>query len=287
MPWNSTLFDAQGLVKDSRVSPRSIQFQAAAANSNLFDGRLEVPLPADGVGINFAGDCTIEMWIAPSATPADNSDSPVTEGTGYDVAGNIILDRDIAFQSTGHILGISSGIFYFTVDTGVGQATRVGNVSNDLRDGNWHHVAVCRNATSGLIELFVDGTREDTATGPTGSIAHPDDLTHSTACGATADQDCVNSDPYLVLGCEKHELQANGYIGLLSCLRISDNIRYSGATYTVPSGPFSNDANTLGLYQMREGGGTTIADESGNNQTMTLLTDGNSQPVWSTSSPFA
>lgn len=274
-----------GILKPKVNRAQSLQFVEEAALNDLFDSRAEVPLPDDGVGINFAGNCTIEMWIAPSATAADNNDSPVTEGNNYNTQGNIILDRDIAFQSTGHILGISAGIFYFTVDNGSGGVeTRVG--TTDLRDGEWHHVAVTRNSSSGLIELFVDGSREDTATGPTGSIAHPDDLTHSTACGASGTADCVNSDPYLVLGTEKHELQGNGYVGLLSCLRISDNIRYSGTTYTVPTGPFVNDANTLGLWQMREGSGLTVADESGNAQTMDLVADSNDTPRWNTAGPF-
>lgn len=46
-------------------------------------------------------------------------------------------------------------------------------------------------------------------------------------------------------------------------VRVSDIVRYSGGTYTVPTAPFTTDANTVALWQMDEVP-TTIVDSSGN-----------------------
>ncbi|MFN7714408.1 MAG: LamG-like jellyroll fold domain-containing protein, partial [Pseudanabaenaceae cyanobacterium] len=42
-----------------------------------------------------------------------------------------------------------------------------------INDGNWHHLAVTRNRTSGAISLYVDGIQEATIVGPTGDITAP------------------------------------------------------------------------------------------------------------------
>jgi Concanavalin A-like lectin/glucanases superfamily/Domain of unknown function (DUF4114) len=42
-----------------------------------------------------------------------------------------------------------------------------------INDGNWHHLAVTRDRTSGVIFLYVDGIQEATIVGPTGDITAP------------------------------------------------------------------------------------------------------------------
>jgi hypothetical protein len=163
-------------------------------------------------------------------------------------------------------MGLDAGVLYLSVINGGSSATRIG--TTDLRDGAWHHIAAYRDATSGLIELFVDGAREDSATGPTGDITNP---------GGGAATDDFNN-----IGKEKLNL-AFGYNGDVSEVRMSINRRYNGATYTVPTAAFSDDANTVGLYHFAENTGTTTADASGD-QDGTLL--GNPVPAWSTEDPF-
>lgn len=52
--------------------------------------------------------------------------------------------------------------------------------------------------------------------------------------------------------------------GIIDELRISNNIRYSGATYTLPTTPFTTDANTLALYHFNEGTGQVSVDATSN-----------------------
>ena len=76
------------------------------------------------------------------------------------------------------------------------------------------------------------------------------------------------------------EGQGDIFNGLIDEVRISNTARYA-ANYAVPATPFTTDANTLGLWHLDEGTGTTAVDASGNaNGT---LADG---PTWSTDSPI-
>lgn len=59
------------------------------------------------------------------------------------------------------------------------------------------------------------------------------------------------------------EGQGDVFNGYVDEVRVSNIVRYP-ATYALPSTAFSPDANTLGLWHLDEGTGTTAADASGN-----------------------
>lgn len=102
------------------------------------------------------------------------------------------------------------------------------------------------------------------------------DLSYSGSEGAPANQH--------VFGKEKYEALGAGFDGDISEIRFSTNRRYNGVTYTIPSAPFTTDAETVGLYHLDENTGTTAADSSGDVNTGTLI--GNPVPAWSTQDPF-
>jgi hypothetical protein len=110
-------------------------------------------------------------------------------------------------------------------------------------------------------------------------------------CGPQSNQQCSYSDPYLVLGAEKHDAGAAypSFNGFFDELRISRVLRYS-ANYARPGAAFGADANTVGLYHFDEGQGNTARDSSGavGGPTDGLLRYGGSPagPLWSTVSPF-
>ena len=61
--------------------------------------------------------------------------------------------------------------------------------------------------------------------------------------------------------------------GYMDTLRISDIARYSGASFTAPTGDFTTDANTQLLYNFNEAPGSTVAvDSSGFGRDGTLGT---------------
>lgn len=124
----------------------------------------------------------------------------------------------------------------------------------DLTVG-WHHVAAIFDneytSNEDLLALYVDGSLEAS----------------STAVEFTPG--ILNSSSAVYLG---------GYLGLNSAdswleeTRFSNSVRYSGSSFTVPSATFADDTNTQALWHFNEpAGSTTMADSSGNANTLTAL----------------
>ena len=107
--------------------------------------------------------------------------------------------------------------------------------------------------------LFVDGQLEAEADGPDGDMSYPDDGTPGNYCGGP----CVNSDPFLVIGAEKHDAGPSypSFSGWFDEMRVSNTLRYQ-ANFARPTAPFATDAGTVALYHFDEGTGDTIVDES-------------------------
>ncbi len=270
------------LLGTPEVTAGSLQFYDDITQGD-YEGRCRISLPNSGTGINQENDFTYEFWIAPSATAGDNPDSTTAGANNNWINSNIIIDRDLNAQLPAHGFGLSAGQACFGVSTSIGERTIIGGP--DMRDGNWHHVALTRDESTGDMELYVDGDQDATGSGPTGSVAMPNDHTPNSTCGPGLNESCTNSDPYLVIGTEKHDIQTNGYRGLFACFRVSNNIRYTGSTITVPTAPLTADANTVGLWLFNEQSGTVASDSSGNSQDCVLRVDA-SGPTWNASHPF-
>jgi hypothetical protein len=122
--------------------------------------------------------------------------------------------------------------------------------------GRWYTVAGSYDGA--FLRLFVDGELV-TSSALTGSIE-------------------TSSRP-LYLG----SVEGNGDIfdGFIDEVRVSDVARWR-ESYTVTPQPFTPDANTMGLWHLDEGSGTTTADASGKGGTGSLVNG----VAWSTDSPF-
>lgn len=217
-----------------------------------------LPGPPADVG---ASDFTIEFWMRGFAS--ENGSAAVAGGANIDwIFGNILLDRDRYNQDRKFGLSIAGGRVAFGVSgDGTGDHTIVGGTN--VLDGAWHHVAVQRRRSDGRLELFVDGGLDAFASGalgPDGDVSYPDDGVPGNFCGGP----CTNSDPFLVLGAEKHDAGPSfpSFAGWLDELRISTVLRYAG-TFTPPTTPFATDAATAALYPLDEGAGSTAHDTSG------------------------
>ncbi|HRE30224.1 MAG TPA: LamG domain-containing protein [Anaerolineales bacterium] len=270
--------------------PRAAQSQSAPGLSLRFYGhganapdvdRVKI-LIDPGVSADIgATDFTIEVWLK---TASGNNAGAITAGANANwINGNIFIDRDIynapAYGDFG--LSLGAGRVAFGVTTGQGSRTIVG--TTDLRDGAWHHVAVTRNLTTGQMRLFVDGVQEASATGPTGDASYQDGRGTS----------YPNSDPYLVLGAEKHDVgtQYPAYSGWMDELRLSRVVRYTSG-FTRPSGAFTADGDTAALYHFDEGvaGACTgaVLDSSGGSShgQCRYGGSGTAGPVYSSDTPF-
>lgn len=249
--------------------------------------RIKISLTATSP-VNVSADFTIECWLKCSSTDNNGTVTAEANGNGW-ITGNIFFDRDVYGNGDIGDFGLSIGtgtavpagqrVVAFGIDRlGSGVTIRGNtNVANNL----WHHVAVTRNSATGVVQLFIDGNLDATGTGPTGNINY--NIGRPTSY--------PNSDPFIVLGAEKHDAGAGypSYNGKMDELRISTNIRYSG-TFIPPVAPFITDANTAGLYHFNEGSGTVANDVSGaaGGPSNGILNVGGSPagPVWVGDSPF-
>jgi hypothetical protein len=245
-------------------SPRTANFALRLNGGGLQDdGRVKIaiddpgtdePGPPIDVG---AADFTIEFWLR--GTLRDNAKPAVSCGAGIAwIHGNILLDRDRYGQDRKYGVSLLGGRVAFGVSgDGSGDWTICGE--SNVLDDRWHHVAVTRARRSGELTLFVDGRIDARAPGPSGDISYPDDALPGNHCGGP----CFASDPYLVLGAEKHDvgIEYRGASVLLDELRFSDVLRYADA-FEPPAAGFAADPRTLALYHFDVGIGSVAVDSA-------------------------
>jgi hypothetical protein len=253
-----------GFHNSDHEAPDSDRIKIPLGNINS-NGELTSSRP-----VNVSGDMTLEFWM--KANPGDN-DAPNCDGWYY---GNIIIDRDIFGNGDYGDYGVAICDGKLVVGFSVGSDDRLLKGHVTVTDGQWHHVAVTR-ANSGLVRLYIDGQLDNEMLGPSGRIDYR--LNRSTSY--------PNSDPYLVLGAEKHDYPGSRYYnGWLDDLRLSNVVRYSGS-FSRPTAPHTLDSNTIALYRFDEGSGTTINDSTPGNQSPGELkprTGGADH--WSSDTPF-
>jgi chitodextrinase len=242
------------------------------ANSN--------PGPPADIG---AQDFTLEFWMR--GTQTDNPSSAIACGANNNwINGNTIVDRDRFNQDRDYGISVAGGRIAFGIGgQGTGEYTICSTAS--VLDNAWHHIAAQRRRSDGFLYLYIDGILQASADGPDGDISYPDNGVPGNFCNGP----CTNSDPYIVIGAEKHDAgsQYPSYNGFFDELRISNTLRYT-SNFTRPLSPFTTDANTMALYHFNEGSGDVIADTSGvsggpSNGTRRFGGSGTPGPAWQTS----
>jgi hypothetical protein len=223
-------------------------------------GRVKIMIddPADnapGPDVDVGLDFTIEFWLL--ARAEDNRKPKIECGEGIAwIHGNIILDRDRYAQPRKYGVSLLGGHLAFGVSSAHGDLTICSQAP--VTSGRWHHVALTRTR-DGQMAIFIDGRKDASANGPEGDVSYPDDGIPQSHCGGP----CVGSDPFLVIGAEKHDVgpEYPGFAGLLDELRISSTVRYRD-TFSPPSSRFVADAATAALYHFDEGVGRVVADSA-------------------------
>ncbi len=232
------------------------------------------------VPANVGNDFTIEFWL--KALAAENTSPSCAPGDVNWIYGNVVLDRDIYGEGDYGDYGISlaGGYIAFGVAQGSNAQTICG--ATNVADGNWHHIALTRESATGQMRIFIDGNLDSTGNGPTGDISYRNGRSTS----------YPNSDPYLVIGAEKHDAGSSypSFSGFLDELHISTAVRYT-SNFSPPSAPFTADAQTAALYHFDEGPAGactgTITDDIGSSSGQ--CRHGGSAPagpVYSSDTPF-
>ena len=226
-----------------------------------------------------ATDFTIEFWI--KGALADNRGTVRCGNTYGWIDGNTVIDRDRYNQPRSFGVSLGNGRVAFGTNVGNWSTTLCG--TRNVLDGAWHHVAVVRERNSGTMRIFVDGQADGSVVGASGDISYPDNGVPGNYCSGS----CAFSDPYLVIGAEKHDAGAGypSFRGFLDELRLSTVARYT-ANFTVPAVPFTPDAGTAALYHLDEASGTAVGDTVGQSPGFLRVGGNPVGPLWSSDSPF-
>jgi hypothetical protein len=226
-------------------------------------------------------DFTVELWLR--GTLADNPNTIACgPGLGW-TNSNIVVDRDRHSQTPTFGVGIQSGAVVWANLTDNFGLSLCG--STTVADGAWHHVAVDRRRADGRMRIWIDGALDIEADGPDGGLAYPDDGEPLAVCPAGL---CDYSDPFLVVGAEKHGYAGISFSGWVDEVRVSRRLRYDAA-FAVPTAAFASDADTVGLVHFDDGQGTTATDSSGVAGAVDgeLVLGGDPEgPAWATETPF-
>ncbi|RRR65661.1 MAG: LamG domain-containing protein [Candidatus Viridilinea halotolerans] len=237
---------------------------------SIDDGQLRASLP-----VNVADAFTIEFWM--QATPGANNAAACADNGWY--YGNIIIDRDVDGAGDYGDYGVALCDQRIAFGVAVGETEGMVFGATPVTDGAWHHIAVTR-AAGGNLAIFVDGRLDGQAPGPAGQIDYR----------TNRPTDQPNSDPYLVLGAEKHDYEGSAYYhGRLDDLHIANQVRYT-SDFVRPSGPHQPDGATVALYRFDEGSGVIVNDSSGApggpSHGMLMLGGPANGPLWSDEHPF-
>ena len=105
-------------------------------------------------------DFTVSLWVKTTGTG----------GTGTQWwSGKGLVDGEINGSAADWGMVLLNGKLAF----GVGATDTTLLSAGAINDGEWHHVAATRKSATGAIELYVDGARQTTGTGPTGARVAP------------------------------------------------------------------------------------------------------------------
>lgn len=105
---------------------------------------------------------TIACWVK----------TTVTGGSGQWWAGKGLVDGEVSGTVDDFGLTLVGNKAAF----GIGNPDTTITSTSAINDGQWHHIAATRDAVSGQMQLFVDGTWQASAYGPTGTKAAPANL---------------------------------------------------------------------------------------------------------------
>ncbi len=180
---------------------------------------------------------TVEMWFKTPLSGSLTLRSMIGKSPG--AGGGWML-----YYSDGNNMFVS--VDCLTTDATITQSI---NVQDDI----WHHTAFTwDNAGDRKIRLFVDGTLIKTSDAGDGAI-----VSDAAANLKIGEYPPVGGILF--------------FVGNVGWTRISNSIRYT-TTFTPPSRvvPPAVDANTVRLFKMDEGTGTTITDSSANAQNGTI-----------------
>ncbi|MFM1961928.1 MAG: hypothetical protein RLZZ172_773, partial [Bacteroidota bacterium] len=127
--------------------------QAQSGNALHFDGTDDYITFTRRISTDF----TIEFWMKTTQVGGG------TSGVNQWYSGRGLVDAELGGQQTDFGVTMVQNKLAF----GIGNSDKTIWSTSDINTGNWVHVAVTRTASTGLMQIFINGVLESSATGPT------------------------------------------------------------------------------------------------------------------------
>jgi len=254
-------------VASAQSSQHALRFYGTGTNQQ---DRVRIAIDDNAAGPDASAPCdigagsfTLDFWIRGTLT--DNGSAHTGgDNESFDfswINGNIVIDRDIWGGSDAD-WGVSLRGGFVSFGTGRGQpaddSEHTLEGDTNVLDGTWHHVAVTRDAITGIKRIFVDGQLD--FSGSTGAsqadISYPD--------GGVSGQ-VTPWGPYIVLAAEKHDAgppfpSFRGYLDEVRIWNVALSEAQILASFDQVISPVTS--GLVAYYRFEEGTGTAIADSS-------------------------
>jgi len=167
-----------------------------------------IPISSGNLALTSAVPFTLEFWI---------------RFPTYVISSWIINADAVNGGADGVNFSYNNGISSFSINGSAGSTIDATGI--DIGDGEWHHVALVRNGSSG--KIFIDGTEQATTSSWSG----------------------INSAMnFAFIG--SYQLASDVFVGRLSNLRLTKTALYT-TNFTVPTLPLAPIANTVLLLNRR------------------------------------
>jgi len=193
---------------------------------------------ASNKGIDFPTGATrtFEFWLY-----------PFDVGPGF----RTVLSKisDAGFME--YVMGVINGDLVMQWNSDGGTKSRIVRTSGaPVKTRQWQHVAFTVTQDGVTAAIYWNGASQPQTV--TGTVGTADTTTNALYIG----HDPNRFNP--VVGAV-----GPAYFGHIDELRISKSIRYSGVTFDVPDGPFSDDANTVVLIHFDDAQDVIVTDSKG------------------------
>jgi hypothetical protein len=187
-------------------------------------------------------DFTIEWWMK-----ATNFTSPTYFPRPYSL-GSFPAPNAVSIENVGDHIYWWTGSGSYKIDYS-GAA---------LQPNTWYHIAITRD--NGTLAIYINGVRKSTA---------------------TFNDAIPSAGNSLYIGAEPNGAGAKNFVnGKMTNFRWNSSVKYTGASFTVPTSPLTADSDTKFLMLATDNASLT-ADSSTSSKTIT-----NHGATWSSDSPF-
>jgi len=148
----------------------SVQDASGNGNDGIVTGTVTYPAGKLGAqAIQFNGSTgnyvTIPRSVSNNFTIAFWVNTTTTGGSGQWYNGKGLVDGEMA----GVVNDFGLTLIGTNAAFGIGNPDTTITTTNAINDGAWHHVTATRDAGSGQMNLYLDGSLQATTTGPTGT----------------------------------------------------------------------------------------------------------------------